>query len=104
MSISKVTYPEGQGGSAFEVNNHVMAYFVLAALLFFVLKEFNVKAAYLATALIAFFYGFGMEVIQAILPWRSFSIYDSIFNLVGSFGVFILKPYYRFRPWNRQVI
>ena len=44
MSISKITYPEGQGGSSFGLNNHLMAYFVLAILLFFVLKEFNVKA------------------------------------------------------------
>ena len=102
MSISKVTYLEGEGGSSFGLNNHLMAYFVLAILLFFVLKEYNIKHTYLVAISIAFFYGFGMEAIQVILPWRNFSIYDSMSNLLGSFGIFILKPYYRFR--NKQVI
>lgn len=71
---------------------HIAAYFVFAFLLFLILKDYKIKHAIIATIIISFIYGFGMEIIQILLPWRNFSFFDSLLNVVGAALVIITKP------------
>jgi len=73
--------------------DHIFAYFVLASSLVIVLLDFNINYLFFTTIIISFFYGFGIEIIQWILPWRYFSVYDSLLNLIGSSLVVIIKPF-----------
>ena len=80
----------GAGNSVFE---HLFAYAVFAFLLFLVLRDYGVKQVYLIVISTAFVYGLWIETLQIIFPWRNFSLFDSLLNLIGSSLIVLLKPF-----------
>lgn len=69
-------------GLGFTAAFHVVGYAVLAALIACVIGRSLVglaSAAVLATA-----FGFGIEVLQSPIPWRSFAWLDVLFNALGA--------------------
>jgi len=93
FSVNPVTASESSRGSLFPGFEHIVAYSIFSLLLFFVLFDHKIKHLFIATLLVSFVYGFGIEIIQSILPWRDFSFSDSMFNLIGSSSIILLKPY-----------
>ena len=87
----------GAAGTSNAVFEHVFAYSVFALLLFLVLKDSKVNYLYATITLITFVYGFGVEALQIILPWRNFSFFDSMLNLIGGATISILKPVFIFK-------
>ena len=92
-SIRFTIPPTGESGS-FRLPGieHISAYFIFAILLFLVLKEYKIRHLFVASILITFMYGLGIEIIQIFIPWRNFSISDSLFNLIGSSLIILFKP------------
>ena len=75
--------------SYFDKIEHVGAYFVLALLIYIASK----KA--LLSFLISGVYGVLMELVQNLLAYRFFSIFDVIANFVGAFLIFFIWLFYR---------
>jgi len=61
---------------------HLVGYAVLAALLVPVTREFRLGPLLAATVAVAF--GFGIELVQAPIPWRSFAWGDVAVNAGGA--------------------
>lgn len=61
---------------------HVFGYFVLSALACYAFSKNNIWKI-LAGILIM---GVGLEMIQYVLPSRTFNVYDSLANLIGVLG------------------
>ena len=64
---------------------HLTAYFLLSFLIF--KSTYNFKLAIFLAAT----YGFLMESIQYVIPYRSFQFFDVFSNFLGSFLVLVLK-------------
>lgn len=73
--------------------NHFAAFLVLALLMD--VSYFNMKTLSKCITLLS--YGFFIECIQSILPTRSFSIYDLLFDLIGILIYFYFLK--RFNPY-----
>ena len=91
FSIKPITTGDAVAGFLIPGFDHIFAYFILSCSLFFLLLDFRKNYLFFIPIIISFFYGFGMEVIQGFLPWRDFSLVDSLFNLVGSSLIILIK-------------
>ena len=77
-SISPGSSPVSAGG--FPV--HALAYFVLASA--FLVNLHDTKKGHLKAILAAGFLALGIEVVQAVLPYRSFSLIDFGVSFAGA--------------------
>jgi VanZ family protein len=72
----------------------------IAAMLFFRVFRSKIslpKSAVLSISL-ASMYGLAMEILQYALPWRKFSLFDEVANIIGAslFGIlYCLREYQR---------
>lgn len=69
---------------------HFILYGITTIVLLRVLRlKTTLTKSVILSILIASLYGFAMEIVQAALPWREFSIADEIANISGAvfFGV-----------------
>jgi len=66
-----------------DLGYHAAFYFPLAAFLVWAYPERSALWRGLAAAAVALAFGFMIELIQALLPWRQFSLVDASANLVG---------------------
>ena len=92
---ASLSLPLGSGGetSGFPVDKllHFIAFFVLTLLFIFSYPQKSLKKALLLT----FCYGLFIEVYQLFLPWRTFSLLDLSFDVLG--GLFVVLPLRIFR-------
>ncbi len=82
LSIAPVKVAEGAAG--FDKIEHFFAYFLFALLTYK-----TTKRAWLAFFL-AGTYGFLMEAVQFMLPYRSFSLFDIAVNYLGGFFLILV--------------
>lgn len=78
---------------------HFLLYGITAVIFYRFLKfRFSLSKTVVLSVGLASFYGFTMELLQALLPWREFSFSDGIANFIGAFlfGVlYAIKENYR---------
>ncbi len=72
--------------SAFDKLTHLVAYGVLACLIYLALYETNSLKGYVLVVAfaISFFYGTLNEIHQYFLPWREADVFDAIANGMGA--------------------
>jgi VanZ family protein len=78
---------------------HFVVYGITAVLFFrvFMSRMSLSKSAVLSISL-ASMYGLAMELLQYTLPWRKFSLFDEVANIIGAslFGIlYCLREYHR---------
>ncbi|WP_241996784.1 hypothetical protein [Halorubrum sp. SD626R] len=83
VDIVAVALPAGVGLTA---PFHLLGYAVLAALLVPGTAREPRAVAAVAAAAVATAFGFGIELVQAPIPWRSFAWSDAALNAVGAAG------------------
>ncbi len=73
--------------SAFDKLSHMVAYGILAVLIYFALREMDVGKRYLLLLafVISSVYGLFNEIHQHFLPWRNADVFDAIANGIGAF-------------------
>ncbi|MEM4638008.1 MAG: VanZ family protein [Candidatus Woesearchaeota archaeon] len=70
---------------------HFIEFFILTILVLKTFQAYNIKRFYFYGIIFLVFFVFLSESIQAFLPYRSFSFYDIVADLLGiiiGFGVF----------------
>ncbi|MFC7187127.1 hypothetical protein [Halorubrum yunnanense] len=77
-------------GVGLTVPFHVVGYAILAALLVPATGREPRVVAVVAAAAAATAFGFGIELVQAPIPWRSFAWSDAVVNAVGAVVAAIL--------------
>jgi VanZ family protein len=88
--------------SAFDKLSHMIAYGILASLIYLTLKEMNVRGRHLLALAfgISFLYGVSNEINQYFLSWRDADGLDVVANGVGAFS-FLTVLRYRASYQNR---
>ncbi len=66
-------------------------YFVLSALACQAFRDNNIRIILVGIFII----GVGIEIIQYVLPLRTFNIYDLLANLIGVFLVVMINLFYQ---------
>ncbi len=65
---------------------HFIMYGITSVLLFkFIRIELSITKTLIVSVSLASFYGFAMELLQSVLPWRTFSLLDEVANIGGAF-------------------
>ncbi len=90
--------------STYDKMNHFIAFVVLAMLLDFSFPNSGFNAIKI-TLLI--FYGLSLEIIQHFLPYRMFSLFDVVADIVGLASYGLLIPLVKHMPilrlrWEKQ--
>lgn len=79
--------------------SHFIVYGITAILFLRVLRlKTTLTKSILLSIILASFFGFAMELIQSMLPWREFSLLDELANIIGAFFfsiLYVLGDYYR---------
>jgi VanZ family protein len=88
--------------SAFDKLSHMIAYGILASLIYLTLTEMNVRGRHLLALAfgISFLYGVSNEINQYFLSWRDADGLDVVANGVGAFS-FLTVLRYRASYQNR---
>ena len=79
------------------LEQHVLAYFVFALLLYLTISRYFSKSLFKTVLIVTFSFGFLMEILQGIIPWRDFSLLDSLFNFMGGVLFITAKQITSFR-------
>lgn len=84
---------------------HFIIYGITAVIFFRVLRlKVSLTKTVVLSIILASMYGFAIELLQLVLPWREFSFSDEVANIVGAFFFSIIyalkQSFKKFRENN----